>query len=368
MANKHLLICIGVLFFGTTLEATTPPAASVPPGPCAFTQRQTEQLITLLRDSYKAREKTPAESTHVREIKVRPERSDWLREIYDLGIVETSEIDRLLWSKAITAELLTRLGTNPEHRFFPKTLGLKCFLETYNLLSKDFRIDANREQIKVALHRAFPKGFVVLLDSPTIAWESTLDKYYRSQETFLDELLKPESTLYKREEFQQPFYSKDVDGVTSGEKIVLQENVLDPGTDFVEARAHTLEHRAVDGTIFPRFEAGRGLKPEEVARVKDFVETFLAAQPAELTRFHAWSLDVAVLSNGKTRILHIRTNRGGARHWSKFQSYPSVIGAYTRHLETFYNVKFTGISGFLLRNNLGNVPRFLQKKLIEGTL
>ena len=350
------------------LAGSADAATFAPIGPCEFTRLQTDRLFLELDTGLKDGAEASESRGPVKEIHVSARRNEWLREVYGLGIVETSEIDRLLWSKTITAELLTRLGTNPGYKFFPKTIGLKCFLASYTLLGKDNGIDANREQIRIALKRAFPNGFVVMRDSPTMLREDNLDEYYRNPEIFLDELLKSDSTLYKKGEYAQPFYSKDVEGVTSGEKIILQESILEPGTSFVEARAHALEHRVVEGAIFPRFEAGKGLSAQETAQVRDFVDTFLAAQPKELTRLRAWSLDVAVLSNGKTRVLHILTNRGNATHWSKFQSYPSVLGAYTRHIEAFYNVKFTGISGFLLRNNLGNLPRFLRKKLIDGTL
>jgi hypothetical protein len=74
-------------------------------------------------------------------------------------------------------------------------------------------------------------------------------------------------------------------------------------------------------------------------------------------------VDVAVLDNGEMRITDVVTNRGKPIQWSSYLEQPRVIGAYARHFETYYGLRFQGISGSLIRHNFANYFPYWEKRI-----
>ena len=114
------------------------------------------------------------------------------------------------------------------------------------------------------------------------------------------------------------------------------------------------------------FIEGEQISKEQLAKAGEFTQAMLDKLPNGFVKSQAWGLDVAVLDNGVLRIIDINCNRGKTGQWSGYMSRPNVLGAYTRHIEANLPVHFAGLSGFLLRNDAGNVYKYFKKRYVEG--
>lgn len=301
-------------------------------------------------------------------------RNGWLEQLYKFHIVESGELTRNLTDKLIMGRLIQSFdGPKGEH-FYPKTMGLKYFLEKNGLLDAKKNLIKDRARIEAAVKKEFPHGAIV----KPAAGINSMGKskgFYFKLEKFYDDLLKPDSVLYSADQFRTPFYPDLLRGhVASGEWLILQENVVTAAgskkvlltKEFKEARVHTFEDKVVKGATYKRWAEMDPLEDAMAAKVEAFVQDFLDTLPKEFLYRNAFSMDVAIMDNGIMRIIDVNTNRGMPEHWSGYLPQPRVLKWYVRHLEANNDIHFTGFDGFLLRNGLGNYLKYLKKYYIEG--
>lgn len=305
------------------------------------------------------------------EVEASPAKGAWLQALYDKNMIDTSWATEMLADKRIAAEVLEReMGEVKARLYYPKTLGLREFLVKKNLLDARGEINANGDRIEEALAEEFPAGFVVR-PAVGIAPQETGRGLFPDTDQFIVELLKPGNPLYAANHLRQPVRSHILDAVASGEGIVLQENIVLAAHArrplkarfFQEVRVHTYEGRVVAGAVPTRWVQSNLLNKTQIAFAEDYVAEFLAALPPALLTKQAWGVDVAVMDNGEMRISEIVTNRGKPVAWSGYLDQPRVIGAYSRHLEQYYGVRFGGWSGTLIRHNFANYLPYWEKRI-----
>lgn len=313
-------------------------------------------------------------SPEAREVRSGSTRNEWLKKLYGEGLVEASELTRLLSDKAIMAGLLESFLGKESEAFHPKTMGLKYFLAKHALVDAKGVLQRDEAKIKAALAGEFPHGYIVK-PAAGINSEGKSKGFYFKMDKFLADLVREDSPVYSPADFQTPFVSPLLGVVASGEMLILQENVVlaagaeSPLTtkEFAEVRAHTFEDKLVAGATYSRWAESKVKVTKEHFRATDeLIQALLAKLPKEFLARQAFSIDVAVLANGYTRILDVNTNRGREIQWSGYMPRPGVIGAYTRHLEAEKKLHFAGLNGALLRSGWGNYLHYLKKVYVEG--
>ena len=138
---------------------------------------------------------------------------------------------------------------------------------------------------------------------------------------------------------------------TTVEKFIVQE--LQPGFHpsmrrTKEFRIHTLEDKVIVGATYKRWSFSPF--PVRAPQVEQQVETLLSQLPKSLLRGLDMSLDVVVATDGKIKIVDVNTAGTKNYDWSGYLANPWTRQAYALHLEANYNMKFSGLDGFLLRN------------------
>ena len=374
--QRIAFVCL--LVFTQTALAAKPkaPAVKVPQQkqtetasnkPAAFIAARAQRVITELKRRplrSNERNETP------QEISTSAAKLPWLTSVYKSGLVDVSWASKMLSDKRILAEVIER-EMGPEARlFYPKTLGLREFLAKHELVNKTGKITATGDQIEEALFKEFPAGFVARPAVGVASYE-TGSGLFPETDNFVVELLRTKSPLYSPGHMKQPVKSHILDTVASGEAVVLQEDIMRRADAkkplkvhyFQEVRVHTYENRVVENAVPARWVQTNLLKPEQIRQAETRVGEFLKSLSAELLNRQAWGVDVAVLDNGEMRIIDIVTNRGRELAWSGYLDQPRVIGAYSRHFENFYGLRYQGWSGTLIRNNFANYMPFWQKRI-----
>ncbi len=315
-----------------------------------------ERVTKILRDLKGRAPRARAPEAAKVALPVWSSKNQWLQAVYSKQIVDASNATGLLSDKLLFYEVAKKeLGPNVD-RFLVKTMGLRDFLVTENIVNSDGRLVAEGDQIESALFKIFQGGFVAR-PAVGVAPRETGRGLFKETDEFVAELLKTDTFLYRPEHRKRPVRSTVLDEVASGEAIVLQEDLRTkvPGK-FVwrEARVHSYESRVVSDANTNYWISNGRLSKEEIAGAQNFVAEFLGLLPPSLLSRQALSFDVLILPNGELRISDVVTNRGRKTAWSQYLDQPRVIGAYTRHFEQFAGIHFDGISGMLLRQNAGN--------------
>lgn len=308
--------------------------------------------------------------TPIEEVETGATKASWMKALYDRGLVEASWATEMLSDKRILAEVLRiELGTRAEI-YYPKTIGLREFLQKRRLVNSTGVLTAGGDRIESALHDEFPAGFVVR-PAVGVAPQETGRGLFANADEFILELLKPGNSLYSPEHLKAPVKSHILNEVASGEAVVLQESVVGVADVrkplrhrfFHEVRVHTYEGRLVENSVPERWVQKDLLSADETKKAEAFVEDFLRSLPLAFLMHQAWGVDVAVMDNGEMRVIDVVTNRGKRVQWSSYLEQPRVIGAYSRHFENYYGIRFSGFSGSLIRNNFANYFPYWGKRI-----
>lgn len=289
-------------------------------------------------------------------------KTEWLGTVYSRNLIDASPSTMLLSDKLLMYKVLEQgLGADGVKKFLPKTIGLKEFLDRKRLVKKDGAIKATGEKIEQALYREFPAGFV-LRPAVGVAPGETTRGLYTENDSFISELVEGKFEGYSPSNFWKPIKSHILDEVASGEAVVIQDDLVARADAikklqvraYREIRVHTYEGQIVQDAVPTRWVQKAKVTSTEIERAEQFVAEMLKNLPPRLTSRQAWGVDVAVFDNGELAVTDIVTNRGRKIQWSSYLEQPRVIGAYTRHFETYAGVRFEGLSGTIVRNNLGN--------------
>lgn len=309
------------------------------------------------------------------ELPVVTTKQDWLQGIYGRQLVDTSRATGLLADKLIFYEMAKREIGDRVDQYLAKTVGLRDFLVSNDLVddSGEWRKPSEAvgaaagddaglgDAIEAKLFATFGAGFVVR-PAVGVAPHETGRGLFQDTDLFIQELLQPKTYLYRPEHRLLGVRSTILDEVASGEALVLQEDVMAAANAraplksraWREVRVHTYEGRILSDAI-PNFWVREGAPTDDERRVaEEFVAKFLALLPAPLIARQAWSFDVLVMDNGNRRIVDVVTNRGRKSAWSTYLDQPRVLAAYTKHFEQYAGVRFAGVGGFLVRNGAGN--------------
>lgn len=286
----------------------------------------------------------------------------WLGSVYSRNLIDASASTMLLADKLLMYKVLEQgLGPDKVQKYLPKTIGLKEFLDKKRLVKKTGEIKATGEKIEQALYREFPAGFV-LRPAVGIAPGETSRGLFSETDNFVSELIEGKFQGYAPSNFWKPIKSHILDAIGSGEAVVLQDDLVARADAkkklevraYREIRVHTYEGRIVADAVPTRWVQKAKVSNDEITRAESFVAEMLSSLPPRLISRQAWGVDVAVFDNGELAVTDIVTNRGRRIQWSSYLEQPRVIGAYSRHFETYAGIRFEGITGTLARNNLGN--------------
>ena len=304
------------------------------------------------------------------DVKSSAERGVWIDQIYAHGLIDTSWGTKMLSDKRLFAEILDRELGAEARKYYPKTLGLREFLFKHHLLDSRGAISADGDDIEAALYEEFPAGFFVR-PAVGVAPQEKGNGLYNDTDSFIVDLLKSDSPLYAPSHAKQAVKSHILDTIASGEGVVLQENVVGTADArsklkvryFQEVRVHTYEARVVENAVPKRWVQTNLLTDNQTHAAEVFVASFLEKLPLSFLNRQAWGVDVAVMDNGDMRIIDVVTNRGLPIAWSGYLDQPRVIAAYSRHFETFYALKFDGLSGMLIRHGFANYFPYWEKRI-----
>ncbi len=363
------LFISSLLCWPITSLATQPSKPKASYHPIKFVEEKLSKRIQQLEKRQMAKFKSS--------IKISSEitRNDWLKNIYKVGLIEASELQRDLGDKLFMYKMLKEILTQEKAEIFhPKTMGIKELFIKNNLIDKNHQLIKDIAKIKAAIKKEFPKGWIV---KPASNINSQGLFYFKNSKFFKD-LLDPKvgSQIYSSKQFTTPFFSKALNSVGTGEAYIFQENVIlaagyqkiRQAKEFIEIRVHTLEDKVIQGGAYSRWkEIDEKVNPKDIKRASDFVQQFLNSLPKKFLAKMAFGIDVAVLDNGALRLIEINTNRGRYnKQWSGYIARPKILGAYTRHIEKHYPIRISGLSGFIFRNNLGSLHKYFKKRYIEG--
>jgi hypothetical protein len=345
--------------------ATQPPAPTYQP--TAFVAKRVGRVLAELK-SRPIRPATGAVS--VIELESDAQKGEWLASVYERNLVEASWGTEMLADKLILARVLeAELGPKAA-AYYPRTMGLKEFLIKYGLVNASGEINADGDRVEAALFEEFPAGFVAR-PAVGVAPQETGRGLFPDTDKFVVELIRPGSLLYRSSHMRAPVKSHILNAIASGEAIVLQEDLVRASDArkplktrfFQEARVHSYEERVVEGAVPERWVQTNLLTREQTRKAEAFVGEFLHALPVSLLTRQAWGIDVAVMDNGEMRVIDVVTNRGRRIQWSSYLEQPRVIGAYARHFENFYGLRYRGVSGYLIRANFANYLPFWEKRI-----
>ncbi len=334
--------------------------------PAQFVSARAQKVLTTLKSRPLRINDQPSSQ---QDIAAGASKQSWLSAIYSKNMIEASWATQMLADKRILAEILDRELGQDARLFYPKTLGLREFLTKHQLTNAKGVITATGEQIDEALFSEFPAGFVVR-PAVGVAPQERGHGLYADSDEFVVDLLKEGSPLYSPSH-KRAVKSHILDTIASGEAIVLQEDVMRVADAkkrlknqfFHEVRVHTYENKVIEGAVPARWVQTNLLTPEQIHRAEQRVGEMLKSLPMEFLNRQAWGVDVAVMDNGEMRVIDVVTNRGKEIPWSGYLDQPRVIGAYSRHFEMNYGMKFQGWSGTLIRNNFANYMPFWEKRI-----
>jgi hypothetical protein len=306
---------------------------------------------------------------NLRKISVPTTRNAWLEKLYDDGILVANEESRNLSDKLYAARRLQEFLGDSFTEYHPKTLGLKELALKYNLVNCP--VLAPMTEIQKAFRTEFPQGFIVKPCAVINTGGETEGNYFFEDDiwaAFLTEAPLAKAVLQKND-----YVSKLLKTIVSGEEYIVQENISTKAgysaakaKTYAEVRVHTYEGKAVYGGLFSRWAVSPVEQEDKFFIAESLVQKMLNQIPADYLRGFAWGLDVMVFDNGYARIVDINTNRGQRSQWSGYLSRPPLMGAYTRTIEKQRHVRFAGLNGVLLRNNLGNYWKYKKKYYLEG--
>jgi hypothetical protein len=296
--------------------------------------------------------------------KIKAKRNEVTKILYKQNLVEASEQSYKYQDKLILYKILEHyLDKVSLNKFHPVTKGLKEFLSEQGFFDNFGNIKTTREALVKALRTQFPNGFIV---KPAIGFASDGKSFFKDMDEVADLLMQPKgSDLYKVEEFGKAFSHELGQAPVSGEKFIIQgllngiKNLTEssPIGSMNEYRVHSFYDNVINGATLSRWK----IKADQTAvlRVNKFTQDFLNLLPKKFVNRQAWAFDVFEAPTGELTIIEINTNRGEKTNWSGFLKNPKVLGGYVRHLEQNYGWHFEGLSGWRLRNNLGNLqPAF----------
>lgn len=341
-------------------------AARAPLAPDAFLAKRVQTVMTQL----KSRPLRPVQTEQVAPVEARPDKASFIAAVYANKLVEASWATEMLSDKRVVAEIFTRELGEDANKYYPKTVGLREFLARHHLIDAKGGITADGETVEAALHEEFPGGFSVR-PAVGVAPRETGKGLFKDTDEFVVELMKPNSSVYNPAHFLKPVTSHILGRVSSGEAVVLQEDVVGTADArkqlkrkfFGEVRIHTYENRVVEGAVPTRWVQTDLLTQDEVKIAEAFVTDLLKRLPPALLTKQAWGVDVAVLDNGDMRVIDVVTNRGDKIQWSSYLDQPRVIAAYAKHFEKYAGVHFEGVSGMLIRNGFANYFTFWGKRI-----
>lgn len=328
-----------------------------------------ERKVERLHKEIQSRPPRIQNSGEIITIEAGANRPEWLQQVYAKKLVEASPLSESLCDKLVMARVLEKVMGEKALQYYPKTMGLKQFLAKHHFINKTGHIVASGEQIEAKLHDEFPKGFVAR-PAVGIAPYETEHGLVKDGDNFIVALLKKDNPFYRPEHAKMAVRSHILNAIASGEAVVLQEDLIGWADalrplrkrSFQELRVHTYEGKVVEGAVPHRWTKSASWSEAQIKAAEEFVAEFLKRLPSHFVARHAWGVDVAILDNGAMRISDIVTNKGLKVSWSGYLEQPRVIGAYTKHFEKFHQIRFTGVSGALLRNNMGNYFSYWEKR------
>lgn len=331
--------------------------------PCYYAEERSKELWHLLYG-----QDGKENDTKPQRINVAAARNAWVAAMYQIGVVEASKKSQLLGDHLLASLFLPNVL--PKAYTPPKTIGLKCFLLKNSLVDTDGKVTATPEAIQAALKREYPNGFQLRTSSviPNLPPDEPLllDGSHLARE-----LLRSDSSIYQPQEISQAHVNPRTGTPLSGERFVIRDLPRERNGKIL--RVHTLGSNVVKDATLPRYPERDSIHEGEKVAANSFVKRLLSSLPESFMHGTGWAVDLYMVKDGadgkvQMQFLDLHTNLGLEKSWSVFQSHPMVLGAYTRHIESHEGIEFTGLSGFLLRHNLGNLPKFLQKKLLQGWL
>lgn len=318
-----------------------------------------DRVSKMLRELKGRQPRSRATEARVLNLPMAASRAEWLQAIYSRRLVDASVATGLLSDKLLFYELARREIGPEADRFLVRSVGLRDFLVSQGLVGADGRLKVGGDVIEASLFKVFPAGFVAR-PAVGVAPRETGRGLFKESDEFVAELIKAQNFLYLPDHRRRPVRSSVLGGIASGEAIVLQDDVLTSTavagskTKWREIRVHTYESRVLEDANANFWISEARFTEDELKRAQSFVSEFLQKLPPSLLSRQAFSFDVLILPEGQLRIADLVTNRGRKAGWSSYLDQPRVIGAYTRHFELHTDVRFSGISGFLLRKNVGN--------------
>lgn len=287
-------------------------------------------------------------------------KAQWLQAVYSKQLVDSSNATGLLSDKLLFYEVAKRELGEKADQYLVRTVGLRDFLVNEGLVDGDGRLVADGDRIESSLFKAFPAGFVAR-PAVGVAPRETGRGLFKESDEFVSELLKTDSFLYRPEHRKKPVRSTVLDAIASGEAIVLQDDLLMKPTtptaahaSWREVRVHTYEGRVIADANPNFWIRDVHISKDEAEKAQKFVGEFLSLLPSQFLSRQAFSFDVLIQPDGTPKIVDLVTNRGRKTAWSGYLDQPRVLGAYTRHFESYAGVHFNGVGGYMLRKNAGN--------------
>ncbi|PCI27366.1 hypothetical protein COB52_04910 [Candidatus Kaiserbacteria bacterium] len=335
--------------------------------PLRYLQRDVEALIKVID----ARPVELPKSCFDQSVDVQADKNSLLKFFYERNVIEVSEVGFYMGNKLIYSEILKHYLKEDYARFHQKTLGLKSFLLSNEVVARETgKIIKSEEEISKCLDQVFPHGFVA---KPAFDLASiTTGAIVFSKEDFLQRLLHTEKLFAANEILGPSIVSHAVVGensVTGGEKYILQEKFAwstAAGEKNNEFRVHALYNKLVPDATWSRWRERKYNRPDLVKKVNQFVQELLDLLPLELTLHNVWAFDVMVDADEELSLMEANTNYGNRGPWSGFLRVPSVMGAYVRFLENDYGFSFKGFNGELLREDLSGVRKYIKLMIKEN--
>jgi len=318
-----------------------------------------DRVTRMLRDLKGRAPRALSDQVRVVSLPVAASRAEWLQAIYSRQLVDASPATGLLSDKLLFYELARREMGPDVDRFLVRSIGLRDFLVSQGLVGRDGRLTIDGDGLEASLFKVFPAGFVAR-PAVGVAPRETGRGLFKESDEFVAELIKPDTFLYRPEHRRRPVRSSVLGSISSGEAIVLQDDVLQSHavagkkSQWREVRVHTYESRILEDANANFWISEARFSKDELKLAQSFVAEFLQKLSPSLLSRQAFSFDVLILPEGKVKIVDIVTNRGKKTAWSSYLDQPRVIGAYTRHFESHAGVRFSGLGGYLLRKNVGN--------------
>gem|GEM_PF-1258172 len=334
-------------------------------GPSEWVKSQVETFLSNT-DSLDA--SLPPNLNESRSVSIVAKRNPFRDILYKEGFVEASDRTLFMFDKLFMARILENYLGESFRTYHQKTDGLKEFLMNKGIVARDGRVVKSAQEIKALFELEFPQGFIL---KPPVGMSSAGKSFYKDPQEIVELIMKQDGEIYSPEEVERPFHWKRVRRFTSGERYIIQEKL--EGTsgvggngnygDFNEFRVHSFYDKVVDGGTETRWYTKNSEQKNK--QVNEFVQGLLDKLPKELTYKQAWSFDVFWLPDGQMRLIEVNTNWGEAGNWSGFFRTPKTLGAYIRHFEKRFKWRFEGVSGWLLRNNWGNLRNHIDHEKYE---